>query len=100
MVVKPVRKNCAQEAAGPSMVANLAYATTTLENANVELNFMVWNASFYAVQAEVDQEVDVVAMVAAMAEVPALAIVAGYQAFVKIAIGKVVHFRVVGMAPA
>jgi hypothetical protein len=48
----------------------------------------------------VGQEADVVGMVVAMAKVPALAIMAGYQAFEKIVIGKDAHFRVVVTAPA
>ena len=100
MVVKRVRKNYAQEVVARSMVVNLVCATTKLENANVELNFMVWNVSFYVAQVVAGQEVGVVGMVVATEEEPALAIMAGYQAFVRIVIGKDVHFRVVGMVPA
>ena len=65
-----------------------------------ELNFMVWNVSFCVARVVVDQEVDVVGMAVATEEEPALAIMAGYQAFVKIVTGKGAHFRVVGMVPA
>ena len=97
-VVKHVKRNYAQEVAVQNMVVNLDSVIMPLVSAIVVLISTVWNANICVAQAEVVQEVDVVAMEDATGKENANVMLVGSQVFVKIVIGKHVLFHAVATA--